>query len=50
MQNIFASLRQHVAQEKAFSRAEKELFALNDRELNDLGLSRHNIRKAVRGL
>ena len=50
MQNIFSSLRQRIAQEKAFSHAEQELSNLSDRELNDLGLSRYDIRRVVRGI
>ncbi|HPE61118.1 MAG: DUF1127 domain-containing protein [Thiothrix sp.] len=48
--NIFSSIFNTVfdPRKKEIRRAIRELQALNDRELNDLGLSRSNIEYAVR--
>jgi uncharacterized protein YjiS (DUF1127 family) len=44
--NIFAKLKKNVADRRAM----RELSALDDRALQDLGISRSNIQSAVKGL
>lgn len=44
--NVFAKLKKTVAERRAV----RELSALDDRTLSDLGISRGNIRAAVSGL
>ena len=44
--NIFAKLKKSAAERRAV----RELGALDDRALQDLGISRSNIRAAVKGL
>ena len=48
MNNIFASIGRRVVREQRYNRAERELRALSDRELDDLGIRRVDIRNAVR--
>jgi uncharacterized protein YjiS (DUF1127 family) len=43
--NLFAKLKKNVADRRAI----RELGALDDRTLQDLGLTRSNIRAAVKG-
>ena len=38
-----------IARRRDYRRAESELEAMSDRELADLGISRHDIRHVVRG-
>jgi uncharacterized protein YjiS (DUF1127 family) len=44
--NVFAKLKKNAAERRAV----RELSALDDRALQDLGISRANIRSAVAGL
>jgi uncharacterized protein YjiS (DUF1127 family) len=44
--NVFAKLKKNAADRRAV----RELSALDDRALQDLGISRANIRSAVAGL
>lgn len=44
--NIFAKLKKNVTDRRAM----RELSALDDRALQDLGISRSNIQSAVKGL
>ncbi|WP_411033129.1 DUF1127 domain-containing protein [Shinella sp. BYT-45] len=44
--NVFAKLKKSVADRRAV----RELSALDDRALQDLGISRANIQSAVKGL
>ncbi len=44
--NVFAKLKKNVADRRAM----RELSALDDRALQDLGISRSNIQSAVKGL
>jgi len=45
---IFARLRQSFADHRKYLTTYDELNALSDRELADLGLSRHNVRDVAR--
>lgn len=45
---VLANLRAHRARRAAFRRTYDELAVLNDRELNDLGLSRTDIPAVAR--
>lgn len=42
--DVFANLRQDMANNRMYRRTLRELGALSDRELNDLGLCRSSIR------
>ncbi len=48
MNNIFASIGRRVVREQRYNRAERELRALSDRELDDMGIRRVDIRNVVR--
>jgi uncharacterized protein YjiS (DUF1127 family) len=43
------NIRQKIAQFAAYQRAVRELNALDNRQLNDLGITRAEIKTAVRG-
>jgi uncharacterized protein YjiS (DUF1127 family) len=43
------NLRQKIAQYAQYQRAVRELNALDNRQLDDLGITRADIRNAVRG-
>ncbi len=46
--HLMAALRRHLAVRRTYRRTYEELLALNDRELDDIGIARHDIRRIAR--
>ena len=47
--SLLARIKTHLARERAVRAVKRELHALSDRELNDIGISRADINAVARG-